>query len=1108
MKKIHFIISPILISINCFSQPSFTCGTSTITDYDENTYNTVQIGSQCWMKENLKTTHYPDGTALIDGICAGNTTGDTTTKYWFVYGNNMANKATYGLLYTWAATMNGGQGSSANPSVVQGICPVGWHVPSDCEWKQMEMFVGLSQTQADAIGWRGTTEGGKIKEAGTSHWLNPNTGATNVSGFTALPSGYRNFAGYFTDIGGNGLWFTATEVSSIYTLGRMLNKDVATLFRGDFFYKYDGISVRCLKDYSSSTQLPPDPPSVTPSSFCGPGTITLLAYGAYSCDEYHWYDSPTSTSILATTASFTTPLLTQTDTFWVAIYSAGIESDRVPAIATIIAISAANAGPDVIICSGNSATLSATGTGTFLWSNGATTNQITVSPLATTNYYVTVGTSQCSASDTVTVIVSDIWDVGTSNMASTIDSGLVAYYPFNGNADDLSGNNNNGTAYGAVLTTDRFGNPNSAYYFDGVDDRIFVNSSASLNVPNSISISAWFKTNDPVIHINNDNDGIIVGKHHTVWNRQYDISASEGNSIYGQADGYYFKIFNQSDNYNMTGTGIDCFYDNIWHMITGTYDSDSGIMKIFIDGVLINSLAVGMFNLEQTSVPFTIGCYLGSSTGSVLRGFFHGSIDDVRVYTRAISECEITYLYYGTDTCNGLAVELSQDTICPNTSTTVNIQNSQPVISYQLYSETNSIGNPVTGTGNTISLNTGNISVNTSFTIHATDPVSGCQRWLDTTLNVTVLNTLSVNLPDSAFISYNDSLQLNAGPGYATYLWSNTATTQTTLVYLPGEYNVTVSNAGGCQVSDSILVIYHGPTWVPDTGSNNTTGCSHTIIIPVNPNFVVVNHPLATGDYIGVFYTQNGNLVCGGVVVWQNDSTSITVYSDDPTTLIKDGFSIGEPFYWKVWESTSTTTYPAVATYVQPPAYQNTGTFVPSGLSCMQSLYANNENTQTINMNQGWNIISSFIYPYLSNMTDVMQTIVTANQLIIAKNQAGLVYWPQFTLNTIGNFNTLQGYQIKVTIQCVIYVTGIPAIPQNTPVNLGIGWFILAYLRNTPANITSMLTSISSSIIIVKNSIGHVYWPTFGLNTIGDMNPGEGYQIKTNSSCILVYPAN
>jgi len=216
---------------------AFACGTTAISDFDGNTYNTVQIGGQCWMKENLATTHYADGTSLVDGTYAGSNYGNYTTKYWFVYDDNFSNKATYGLLYTWAAVMNSAVSSNTNPSGVQGVCPTSWHVPSDAEWTQLTDFLG-----GDSVA------GGKLKEAGTSHWDSPNTGATNETGFTALPGGYRyNAYGSFYYIGKNGYWWSSTEYNTNNAWIVLMKYNFSIVIIQWDISNY-GYSVRCVRD--------------------------------------------------------------------------------------------------------------------------------------------------------------------------------------------------------------------------------------------------------------------------------------------------------------------------------------------------------------------------------------------------------------------------------------------------------------------------------------------------------------------------------------------------------------------------------------------------------------------------------------------------------------------------------------------------------------------------------------------------------------------------------------------------------------------------------------------------------------------------------------------
>jgi len=219
-----------------------------VTDVDGNVYQTVKIGSQWWMAENLKTTHYADGSAipLVKSSSAWDSLGITDKAYCWNK-NSESNRFFYGGLYTWAAAMNGTASSDAFPSGVQGVCPDGWHLPGDYEWKRIEMFLGMSMAEADKEGWRGTDEGSKLKEEGTANWESPNEGATNVSGFTALPGGYRRSGGGFHYTGYNGTWWSSTEYSTSHAWSRYMNVDYENVARYSN-YKDGGRSVRCVKD--------------------------------------------------------------------------------------------------------------------------------------------------------------------------------------------------------------------------------------------------------------------------------------------------------------------------------------------------------------------------------------------------------------------------------------------------------------------------------------------------------------------------------------------------------------------------------------------------------------------------------------------------------------------------------------------------------------------------------------------------------------------------------------------------------------------------------------------------------------------------------------------
>lgn len=230
-------------------------GAETVTDWDGNTYSTIQIGSQCWMKENLKTTHYSDGSPMVKGNSAVNSRYDTTTKYYFVYMDDSSYIETYGLLYIWKASVNGYSSEvDLNPSQIQGVCPDGWHLPSDSEWKELEIYLGMSPEEANDRDWRGTIEGGMLKESGTNHWVSPNRGATNESGFTALPAGLRTIGGEYEYLGERGTFWTSTNHIAVNNTHnpayRRFHFEEARTWRYQGFHDYITCSrsVRCVKD--------------------------------------------------------------------------------------------------------------------------------------------------------------------------------------------------------------------------------------------------------------------------------------------------------------------------------------------------------------------------------------------------------------------------------------------------------------------------------------------------------------------------------------------------------------------------------------------------------------------------------------------------------------------------------------------------------------------------------------------------------------------------------------------------------------------------------------------------------------------------------------------
>lgn len=197
-----------------------------LTDIEGNVYNTVIMGTQVWMTENLKTTKYIDKTK-IPNVTDSKTWGTLSTPAYCWYNNDVSSgKQNYGALYNWFAVNTGN------------LCPTGWHVPSEKEWL----------TLADYLDGE-TIAGGKLKEIGLIHWKEENVGASNDFGFTALPGGYRTglSSGSFRANGYLGYWWASTENDSIGARARLMTYDASDIFRGTGLKK-NGYSVRCIKD--------------------------------------------------------------------------------------------------------------------------------------------------------------------------------------------------------------------------------------------------------------------------------------------------------------------------------------------------------------------------------------------------------------------------------------------------------------------------------------------------------------------------------------------------------------------------------------------------------------------------------------------------------------------------------------------------------------------------------------------------------------------------------------------------------------------------------------------------------------------------------------------
>ena len=208
--------------------PSFNCGISSVSDVDNNSYPTVQIGSQCWIMSNLTVSKYRNGENIPTGL-SNSAWQNTTSGAYAIYINDVGNDGLYGKLYNHYAVTDS-----------RGLCPTGWHVPTDADWTTLENHLGGSGVAGGAL--KSTA-----MQPTLGGWSSPNTGATNSSFFTALPGGFRANNGDFYNLSNYGYWWSSFVVAGLYSQYRVLFSiyNSTQNYQGSRLY---GLSVRCLKD--------------------------------------------------------------------------------------------------------------------------------------------------------------------------------------------------------------------------------------------------------------------------------------------------------------------------------------------------------------------------------------------------------------------------------------------------------------------------------------------------------------------------------------------------------------------------------------------------------------------------------------------------------------------------------------------------------------------------------------------------------------------------------------------------------------------------------------------------------------------------------------------
>jgi len=315
---------------------------------------------------------------------------------------------------------------------------------------------------------------------------------------------------------------------------------------------------------------------------------------------------------------------------------------------------------------------------------------------------------------------------------------------------------------------------------------------------------------------------------------------------------------------------------------------------------------------------------------------------------------------------------------------------------------------------------------------------------------------------------------------------------------LPFYWRIQAVTAGGAASSWSEAWSFTTQLW----SVIENTGNSATIIVPSAIQPMIGNRPIANGDVVGLFYeAEPGVWQCAGYGVWAGSNLGIIVWGNNPDTPEIDGYIVGQPFNFVVYDAIEKETLQAYATFeLGPDNYQI------SGFSMLASLSTNQTEELNINLGLGWNCISSYIEPEDDDVEIMLASI--ENNVKLMKNSNGQMYVPEYNINTIGNWDISRAYLINMINANILTISGTKITPELTPINLNIGWNLSAYLRDNGMSVITALASITPSLVLAKNNAGGIYSPVYGINTLGNMVPTQGYYFYMNAAAQLTYPAN
>ncbi|MFZ4427838.1 MAG: BACON domain-containing protein, partial [Saprospiraceae bacterium] len=305
-------------------------------------------------------------------------------------------------------------------------------------------------------------------------------------------------------------------------------------------------------------------------------------------------------------------------------------------------------------------------------------------------------------------------------------------------------------------------------------------------------------------------------------------------------------------------------------------------------------------------------------------------------------------------------------------------------------------------------------------------------------------------------------------------------------------------------------IIQDGPdTSLPGSWVFRPNSRLHTLIVPATLVSDLSGKGIQPGDQLGVFFRFQGQEICAGAVLWTGVGTSFSIFGDDPLTTIKDGLAEGERFIVKIWQAREKISWHAKATF-EPPVEGspvNAGNqFRSGGVSKLTAFRAFQTETLSIPLNKGWNTISSYIVSEEMHLDTLLSPYF--GLIGSVRDGFGKTYIANAGVNTIGAWKIEEGYRVNADSDGIFRIEGEAVRPGTTPIPIRPGWQIVPLFSRVPQNPWDAFESLAGKMDVVKDNAGRIYFPALSINTIGKLQPSQGYHLKARVAGTLNYPAS